>query len=109
MRRRFRQMPDGSLVEIDLNAPPPKPEAPAIFGDLPEYESPIDGSIITSRSKRREDLRRSGCRPYEGFEVEAREAARHRQEMDKRNEKLWEERVEKTYYELRDGMTPPAE
>lgn len=106
MKRVFRQRPDGSLVEIDPNATRPEPKGPAIWGDIPEYESPIDGRIITSRSKRREDLRRSGCRPYEGFEVEAREAARHRREMDKRSEQQWAERVEKTYYQLRDGMMP---
>lgn len=29
------------------------------------YDSPIDGRPITSEKKRREDLARSGCRPYD--------------------------------------------
>lgn len=30
-----------------------------------DYESPIDGSPITSKRKRQEDMARSGCVPYE--------------------------------------------
>jgi len=107
-RRRFIQI-DGELVEVPVNAPVRKPVAPAILGDLPEYESPIDDSIIAGRKQRREDLRRSGCRPYEGWDVEKREADKVRAEMDRKAEKRWEERVEQTYYEIRDGMTPKIE
>lgn len=35
--------------------------APMVMRDIPEYRSPIDGRMITSRSARREDLRRNGC------------------------------------------------
>lgn len=38
---------------------------PMIVSDIPEYRSPIDGRLITSRSHRREDLRRNGCVEYE--------------------------------------------
>ena len=34
---------------------------PMVMRDIPEYRSPIDGSLITSRSHRREDLARNGC------------------------------------------------
>lgn len=34
---------------------------PMICSDIPEYRSPIDGRPITSRSQRREDLRRHDC------------------------------------------------
>lgn len=34
---------------------------PMVMRDTPEYRSPIDGRLITSRSERREDLRRNGC------------------------------------------------
>lgn len=34
---------------------------PMICSDIPEYRSPIDGKLITSRSHRREDLKRNGC------------------------------------------------
>lgn len=35
--------------------------APAIISDIPEYASPIDGRLISSRSARREDLKRNNC------------------------------------------------
>lgn len=35
--------------------------APMVMRDTPEYRSPIDGRLITSRSHRREDLRRNNC------------------------------------------------
>lgn len=60
--------------------------------DLPGYESPIDGRWIEGRRDRRNDLARSGCRPYEGREQEQKEAnkvtaARERQ-MDQLAEKM---------------------
>jgi len=38
---------------------------PTIIPDIPEYRSPIDGRPITSRSARREDLKRNNCVEYE--------------------------------------------
>lgn len=35
--------------------------APMVMRDTPEYQSPIDGRLITSRSHRREDMRRNNC------------------------------------------------
>lgn len=46
--------------------------------DLPAYESPITGQVIEGRKARREDLRRHGCRPYEGRDQEEKEAAKVR-------------------------------
>lgn len=42
---------------------PPRDEiaVPAVLSDIPEYTSPIDGRLITSRSHRREDLKRNNC------------------------------------------------
>lgn len=37
---------------------------PRVQSDIPEYLSPIDGRPITSRSHRREDMRRNGCIDY---------------------------------------------
>ncbi len=34
---------------------------PYIISDIPEYTSPIDGNVITSRSQRREDMKRHNC------------------------------------------------
>jgi len=41
------------------------PCAPRVVADIPEYRSPIDGALITSRSHRREDLKRNGCIEWE--------------------------------------------
>jgi hypothetical protein len=38
---------------------------PTVISDIPEYQSPIDGRWITSRSERRDDLARNNCVPYE--------------------------------------------
>lgn len=38
---------------------------PTILSDIPEYRSPIDGRPITSRSHRREDLKRNNCVEYD--------------------------------------------
>ena len=35
--------------------------APIVQSDIADYRSPIDGRLITSRSQRREDLKRNGC------------------------------------------------
>jgi hypothetical protein len=35
--------------------------APMVMRDIPDYRSPIDGRWITTRSERREDLRRNNC------------------------------------------------
>jgi hypothetical protein len=39
--------------------------SPMVMRDTAEYRSPIDGKLISSRSARREDLKRSGCVEYE--------------------------------------------
>lgn len=39
--------------------------APTVISDIPEYASPIDGRMITSRSERRDDLKRNNCVEYE--------------------------------------------
>lgn len=38
---------------------------PFVVSDIPEYRSPIDGKLITSRSERRDDLKRNGCVEFE--------------------------------------------
>lgn len=46
------------LTEAQRNG---KIALPYVLGDIPEYTSPIDGNVITSRSQRREDLKRNNC------------------------------------------------
>ena len=53
-------------------------QAPHFWPDLPDYVSPVTGKLISGRKQREEDLKRSGCRPYEGRQSEEREAAQQR-------------------------------
>ena len=46
--------------------------APTVISDIPEYLSPIDGRPITSRSERREDMKRNDC-----VEVDPPKRSRH--------------------------------
>ena len=47
----------------DATGPAPSPLAcPQVMGDIPEYMSPTGSGVIGSRSARREDLKRHGCR-----------------------------------------------
>lgn len=57
---------DGQFVDKKTGEPMDKPYAgqivaPRIMRDIPEYRSPINGKLITSRSERREDLARNDC------------------------------------------------
>lgn len=65
-----------------------------------EYISPVSGKAITTHRERVEDLKRSGCRPYEGFESESRQAARVRAEQEKKQDAKLHESVARAYYQL---------
>lgn len=54
---------------------------PRVFGDFEGYESPATGRWVEGRRARIEDLKRSGCRPYEAGE---REEAARRAELNER-------------------------
>jgi hypothetical protein len=78
MRTRYIQHPEtGELILAQDYRAPHRPTH-FVLGDLPDYESPIDGRVVNGRAGRREDLRRSGCRPYEGRDAEQKEATRIR-------------------------------
>lgn len=55
--------PDGRPM-VDPSAPYVR-VLPQVIPDIPEYRSPIDGKLITSRSARRYDLEKNGCREWE--------------------------------------------
>lgn len=76
--------------------------------DLPGYESPVTGEWVEGRKARREDLKRTGCRPWEGMSDERkdaqRRAARQDAELDQLAEKMayraWDqapERIRKVF------------
>ena len=61
---------NGQFVDPNTDEPMPLPERdevvmPMIQSDIAPYKSPIDGSVISSRSARRYDLAKNNCVPYE--------------------------------------------
>jgi hypothetical protein len=78
-----------------------EPKGPMVFGDLPDYESPIDGHIVSGRVQRREDLKRNGCRPWEGKEQEQKEAQRRLQYHEQAVDSRLEESINRNLHQLR--------
>jgi putative FmdB family regulatory protein len=70
------------------------------FGDFEAYQSPVDGREVRGRNARREDLKRNGCREYEGTDVELREAQKIRAARDKQIEARLDDEINKTIGEL---------
>jgi putative FmdB family regulatory protein len=71
-------------------------EAPAVQPDIPSYQSPIDGRWIDGRKQRMEDLKRNGCRPWEGMANERREAIKRADEADKKLDAVLEKGLHET-------------
>lgn len=76
------------LVERE---PSVRPVAPAIYGDLPAYISPVTGKLVEGRKARQRDLAESGCRPFERGERE--EARKRVRERDRKLEQTIVERL----------------
>ena len=73
MRRRWIYPLDGSdPVEVGPDGYEVTPRL-QVIGDIEGYVSPVTGLWVEGRKARREDLKRSGCRPYEPGEKEANE------------------------------------
>jgi hypothetical protein len=68
--------------------------------DIPAYESPASGKWITSRAERREDFKRTGCRPWEGRDQEVKERARQMKYDEVKQDAALEHTIRKTISEL---------
>lgn len=75
-------------------------EAPMVMPDLPGYVSPVTEKWIEGRAARREDLKRTGCRPYEGRQAEQKECDRQRSYEEKKLDAVVHETVARSYYAL---------
>lgn len=64
------------------------------------YDSPITGQPITSHAARREDLKRTRSRPYEGLEQEKKEAERKRAYADQKHDAKLEDATRRAYHQL---------
>lgn len=89
MRRRYRYNPLTQALE-EISFERASPLSATVWNDLPGYESPATGEWVEGRKARREDLKRSGCRPYEGREQEAKEAQKLKQAEAARLDQLAE-------------------
>ena len=89
------------LVEVDLSYRS-EPRAPMVIPDLPGYQSPVTGLWVEGRKARREDLKRTGSRPWEGMASERREAERQRQYAEKQADSRLEGAVRRAYL----GLSP---
>jgi hypothetical protein len=71
-----------------------------VMGDLPDYESPIDGKVVHGRKGRREDFRRTNTRPWEGMAEERKESARRKHYEDARQDAGIESAARRAYAQL---------
>lgn len=78
----------------------PEPKGPLVFGDTPGYQSPITGLWVEGKVARREDLKRSRSRPYEGREQELKEAARQRAYSDAKLDESLTKTASEAFYQL---------
>ena len=99
MTKTYRQI-DGEFVEVVRQPPGPRVY---IQGDIEPYLSPIDNTVISSRSTRRDDLARSGCRPWEGTQAEQREADRVSSQQNDEFEAGVGDMVEQTFNDMKNG------
>lgn len=99
-RRRFVWSPkDNALVEV----PTDYRQAPRelhVIPDIPDYVSPVTGLLVSGRKQRREDLKRTGSRPYEGFAQEKKEAARRQQYIDQKYDARLDSDIRRAYHQL---------
>lgn len=65
-----------------------------------EYISPATGKVIGTQRARIDDLKRSGCRPYEGFDAETKQAARVRADHEKKSDAKLHDDVSRAFYQL---------
>ena len=73
---------------------------PIVFGDLPGYQSPVTGLWVEGRRARREDLKRTGSRPFEGIEQERKEAARQEAYREQRLDAHLTKTAAEVFYQL---------
>jgi hypothetical protein len=67
------------------------------------YESPTTGEVVSNYRQRDIDLKKSGCRQYEGKQTEMQEAAKIQREQKERLVGRMSNTMEKTYYEIEHG------
>ncbi len=106
MRRRFIYDPEalkadgskGAMVEVSISQQQPAREH-FVRSDAEGYLS-HSGLWIEGNKARREDLKRMGCRPWEGMEVEKKEAERQKAYEEQKYDRKLDEHARRAYYQL---------
>lgn len=83
---------------VILSAPMGYVHFPAAGGQ--GYVSTVSGKFIDTKRAREDDLKRHGCRPYEGFEQEQKEANRKNAYEEKKADVKLEAAVSTAYHQL---------
>ncbi len=87
------------MVEVAIDRPQSRGGI-LVVPDLPDYVSPVSGEVVSGRRQRREDLKRTGSRPWEGMESEKKEAARRTEAADKAYDQRLTTAVTKEFHQL---------
>lgn len=98
--KKVAEWKNNELVYYDSDYFHPEDKAPVVIGDLPAYQSPIDGRTVEGRKQRRDDLARTHSRPWEGREAEEKEAKRQKQYIEQKSEARLNESAWRAWHEL---------
>ncbi|MAF88889.1 MAG: hypothetical protein CL963_03495 [Euryarchaeota archaeon] len=101
-------IPDYMWRQFDM-MPKPKPKSHFIIGEIDPYQSPIDDRIVNTRKEHLDDLKRHGCRHYEGFDVEQKAANEWQADRDKEFDASLQKSFEETYMDLKYQRVEPAD
>lgn len=99
MRRRWVYPKGGDPVEVTDDYEQ-GPSGVLVIPDLPGYQSPVTGLWVEGRRARREDLKRTGSRPFEGIEQERKELARQQQYREQKLDASLTKAVSETFYQM---------
>lgn len=91
----------GCLVEVDPDTyMAVRNESAMVIPDTPGYVSPASGLWVEGRRARREDMKRTNSRPFEGVEQEKKEAARRLRYAEERSDRKLDDSVRRAYHQL---------
>jgi hypothetical protein len=89
----------GALVEVSTDYVQPEHHH-YVIPDTPDYQSPVTGLMVSGRKQRRDDLKRTGSRPWEGKDAELKEAARHKAYEEKRFDRALEDKARRVFHQM---------
>lgn len=89
----------GAMVEVTADYSQPL-DLHYVRGDTPGYQSPVTGLWVDGAKARRDDLKRTGSRPWEGMEQEKKHAERVREHHEQKYDRKLDESVRRAYHQL---------